>query len=305
MKTNSRLTGNVINPVFSDRRSWPVADSGKVCIFEAIELVGAARYGNEWSGEELSATWWNLGDDRDQEVRFARLRSPAPMNSGGGSALDIKRASQLGMSVENWQRRGEDIDAALALEEAAWRANRTVFHRLEAAIDWLVAKCRDGALRGYYRLRTGGALSTMGPSDWNAENPLATFVSEGGNKRWIGGHRPQLRTIYVFIERADLVAAIATFEHTPITASSVDLSKLSPYLQLAVKLALANNYTTPDSDETQDIRESEVRRVWEDAVPDVPASGAAVTAIAKVMGFPDPEAIRQGQSARAKKGYNP
>ncbi|MEQ1883322.1 MAG: hypothetical protein ABL878_20405, partial [Burkholderiales bacterium] len=67
---------------FSDLRNrdrWPRADSSRCCIFEAIELGGAALFGPDWSGEELHALDWPLQPRAAEAEWLRKINTPAPV----------------------------------------------------------------------------------------------------------------------------------------------------------------------------------------------------------------------------------
>ena len=194
--------------------------------------------------------------------------------------------------------------AKLENEQLAWEKNRQSIIRLENVVEWLGQKCRDGSILGYYRLQSGGMLSPMNPSDWNTENPLRVFVSQGGYKRWIySGVEPKHWLVYIFFNRAEIDRLTEIFIYRPVQLSSTELSNLSPYLQAAVKIALRNNYTSQGkgrSDSAQ-VRGIEVREAWAEALPDVPITDRGVDAIAWIMSFPNPSAIEKGKLGGVKR----
>lgn len=206
----------VIDPAFFDGRNWPRADSGKVCIFEAIQIVGSTLHGVEWNGNELEACWWHPADEDEKRARYAHLHSPTRMNSGGSvdDRLARKRAIQLGISVEEWIQRRNAADAALAIEEAAWLSNKSNFHRLEAAIDWLSKQCRDELLIGFVRPAPGTRLRRMSAWEWNVDNPIEVFLAMAGFHRRqedsdLTRRSPGASLNHIFFDRAELLNTVA------------------------------------------------------------------------------------------------
>ena len=282
-----------------DRSSWPKADSGKASIFEAIYIAGSAKFGTDWTGNELQALDWPV---QPQEAHDRSLL-PAMLNSGGGApgsrpSRSIARPDnglleQLARTPnahvrDYWAERTKPLICA---EQAAWVENKQARNRLSTTVEWLAQRCRDGQLVAYARLVGGGTLFPMDPSEWNVENALQRFVCEGSFKRYFR-EGAQTWSVYAFFDRAAIEAATATLANVPAFLSDLDLQRVSPYLRMAVKLALAKGYTSPESPDTQAVREAEVRAAWQEAMPGVPQSEKAIEAIAKVIGFPNPTAIR-------------
>lgn len=80
----------------ADPDSWPKADSSKLCLFEATNLVGRAIFGAEWTNEEL----------------LVRLGLPGP---------DIEPLSDA--DLERWKANGAAMARLLGV--AGWIAQRS------------------------------------------------------------------------------------------------------------------------------------------------------------------------------------
>lgn len=302
----------IINyPMVELPSSWPKADSGKCSIFEAIVQVGRAKYGPDWTNTELGASYWTEQPAEAEARRVAMsklpVRKPPPPES-----LASYRASRMVVPVDKDHRshvlaRERHLanlahQAAVEHEQQQWEANNLSFARLTSVVEWLAQQCRDGSLRTFYRFATGGALFDMAPSDWNVDRPLQMFVADGGYKRWfVNNGTSNQWPVLIFFDQSQLAKAIAAFSHAPDTVAVTALERLSPYLKLAVRLAVAKGYSSPDAADTQPVREAEVAAAWNAALPGVPPSRTAIEAIAKVMGFPNPTAILQGKSRRSGK----
>lgn len=293
---------------FSDLRNrdrWPKADSSKCSIFEAIEFVGTAIFGPDWSGEELHALEWPLPPNEAEAQRLHKETTLAAINSGGGAKLGPARTiakAQFMQHVIDRQRHLYEIRRAEAVEaeQALWAANRILSDRLTKAVDWIAGKCRDGELASSCRFLSGGQLMAIERHEWNIEFPISRFLAKGCYSRWFVRTEPVKQwEVYVFFDQADLQRAVAFLAHAPVVVPVYAIDRLSPYLKLAVKLAIEKGYVSEVHDETQPIREAEVRAAWSDALPDVPWSETAGQAIAKVMGFPNANAIQQGRRARS------
>jgi hypothetical protein len=188
----------------------------------------------------------------------------------------------------------------LEKRQIRWKLNLEASARLVASVEWLAQGCRDEELTAFARPRTVGDLWPMFAWEWNIENPLQNIVSDGGGKRYFPEFK-QTWDVYVFFDRDAVTHAISVFEHAPVGVIEADLAQLSPYLRMAVKLALRHGYTSPEAAETAPVREAHIRAAWSDALPDIPESKTMVEAIAKITGFPNPNAIQQGQRGAEKK----
>ncbi len=283
-----------------DPAFWPKAPSEFMFIYEAINTVGASLFGPDWSGKELEAVIW------DQSPAY--LRRPALMNSGGGAPGGGRAAARPEISPvladALKQQNAHVVEWMFSLSQSRWEENQRCIQRLKGTVDWMAQKCRDAELHSHARRKIGGGLYEMFAWEWNVENEMQLFVSQGGFNRYFYEVSPA-RTfeVYIFFRRSEIAAVLEGQSAAPLLVRETDISSLSPYTQLAVRLALAKGYLSKASCETQAIREAEVRAAWPTAMPDVPITENAVSMVARMMGFPDAEAIQRGQQGgRAKTG---
>lgn len=281
-------------------------------MFTAVQVVGEALFGEAWTGKELHSLYWyeqpaiaekNRKDAQDRAI--AHRISPSLAALSGGTVIGKIPTAQFNDLEEKGPRRShqELVDD----EQKLWELNLHALGRLNRAAEWLVAKCRDGLISGFYRWAVGGRLEPMEPHDWNGESVLHLFISDAGNKRFFPNVSPPASyPVYTFVGRESLLAAIATLQHCTAVVSEYDLSRLSPYLRFAVKFALKMGYLAEDRCETEDIRKADISSEWESAFPGVPMTQTQIQMLSSVMAWPNPKAISQGlQGAKAKKGLYP
>lgn len=288
-----------------NRDRWPKAESTKCCMFEALELVGCALFGPEWSGEELHALDWPLQPKVPEAQRLHNMNTLAPINSGGGAkmgrTITIKELPFVQHVIDRNAHLYEFHRAqAVEAEQELWEANRKLADKLTAVVDWIASKCRDGELVSFCRFLSGGQLMAIEAHEWNIESPIARFLAKGCYSRWFLRPEPVKQwDVYLFFDRANLQQVVTNLAHAPVMVPVCEIDRLSPYLKLAIKLAITKGYVSEVHDETQPIREAEVKAAWNDALPGIPWSETAGQAIAKVMGFPNASAIQQGRRARS------
>lgn len=286
--------------------SWPKAASTYICIFEAINQAGSALFGDQWSGKELLATFWKQSP-RDflkyasENFGGGALGGGKSGMRGGGSPVSsssvpvVEGPPQHNAHVHEWR---------LEKSQAEWVQERATEKRLRDTVAWLAQLCRDGLITSYARFRAGGGLWPMAAYEWNVDDPLSKFVIEGGHKRYFRDiANPASFDVFLFFSRAELAAAFDRMGLTTLAVAEIELSKLSPYIQLAVQLALQKGYFSKDKCETLAVREAEIRTAWPVTMADIPMSENAVKLIARLMAFPDPVSIQQGSKAhKAKSG---
>lgn len=232
-------------------------------------------------------------------------------NSGGGAPGSGRFGTIATPALKSpfpaeWMLRQDSHVHAWHLEvrQRKWEANQRAKTRLNDIINWLAQCCRDSAIQSFARFRSGGALWPIKPWEWNVDNPLDKFVVDGGPKR----HFTELKhsgpyEAFLFFARADLDRLFEQVALSPLQVSKADLARLSPYLQMAVRLALQKGYFDKECSYTQAVREAEVRAAWPQFMEGVPISNNTIQQVARLMGFPDPEAIVRGKrGGRGKTG---
>lgn len=274
----------------TDKGSWPKAPSRFVFIFEAINLAGSALFGDKWTGNELAVVKWG----ESPQAQIERLRQAPPIGGGATGSYDSystrtqRRLPPLAHVYEYWARKRQPL----------FEENNRATERLLDCVDWLAQHCRDGELKSFARLLDGGSLMEMRAEEWNIDQPLSAFVVQGGGLRRcyeLGMRSGPFQTL-AFFDRQELLEALKREPDAPLIVGEADLSRLSPYLRLAVRVALEQGYFSKDECETREVREAEVRAAWPDLISAIEAVPAMVGAIAKVINFPDANAVKQGQS---------
>lgn len=285
----------VKSPDVTEPENWPKAPSKYAFIFEAINLTGKALFAADWTGKELAAVIWQ------QSPRQERAQAHIPPARGGGTG-GSRTVGRIPLPKPRFDFHVQDWLAEQ--RQPLWEENRRALKRLELVTEWLAQRCRDGELSSFARLRDGGEIFPVRASEWNVDVPLAEFVVMGGSRRrfYEMGLRNGPFDSYVFFDRLNLQEMLARQPDAPLIVGEADLSRLSPYLQLAVRVALERGYFERGRCETMDVREAEIARAWPHFMPDIAPVDSTVKQLAKLITFPDPTAIKQGQrGARSRK----
>jgi hypothetical protein len=280
------------------RECWPKSPSKFICVFEAIEWAGPVVCPDEWSGNELLSVKWPTSPKvlREYEIVHPPSSTVSTTVRGiTGPARPLKREPLE--HVKDWH---------VERREKLWLENRRAEIRLDKAIEWLAQLCRDGELRSYARAADGSDMLSLHPYEWNIDNPFDIFVRTGGPFRsfYELDYRQQARQGYLFFDKNQLREIIANQPEAPMIIGEADLSRLSPYLRLAVHVALKRKYFVGEKIDKAAARSAEIEAAWKDFLPAVPMTPATVASLTKLIGFPDPEAIERGQrgGGAAKRG---
>ena len=304
---------------------WPKASSEKCCVFDAINLVGNAMYGDAWTGHELCAMIW---PESPQAAEIQRQKfAPQAISTSSTAPVPRPRVPQS-IAAAQYVRtaptpvlavphdahvKSMELHFAVKLhsvavieEQKLWEANNEELKRLIGAVDWLAQRSRDDELPSFARQTTGGPLFKLDCSEWNIEYPIHYFVSNGGPIRMFVElclFRPVAS--FIFFNRLDVDRVIATLEHAPVIISMADLTELSPYIRLAVSLAKSYGLSSPDKTKSQKQRNQLVRTAWADAMPGITISNAQVNALVLVMGWPNQKAIERGMRGPQQRKNTP
>jgi hypothetical protein len=285
-------------PHIDERESWPKAPSKYVCVFEAIEWAGPVACPGEWSGNELLSVEWPTSPKAQRAYERAHPPSGIAVKAVRGISGPAKPVRREAIEhVRDWHAERR---------EKLWLENGRAQIRLDKATEWLAQLCRDGELRSYARVADGSDMLKLPSHDWNVDNPFDIFVKAGGPFRsfYELDYRQGPRKGFLFFERSELREIISRQPDAPMIVGEADLSRLSPYLRLAVHVALKRRYFEGEKIDKVLTRGAEVKAVWSEFLPDVPMTPATVSGLAKLIGFPDAEAIERGQrgGAAAKRG---
>jgi hypothetical protein len=272
------------SPDVTDKATWPKSQSRFVFIFEAINLVGEALHLKTWSGNEIAVVEWPLSP----VVRRENEKKPRPL-----TVQEYNRRHKP--QPRRYQEHVLDFKAAQL--EPIWEENKQATSRLLDCVEWLAQRCRDGELTPFARPSSGGEVMPVEANEWNIDDPLQHFVVKGGSRRRFvhNGYATPLMDSFAFFDRENLREVLGRQPDAPLIVGHADLSRLSPYVRLAVHVALERQYFAGSVIDAAPTREAEVEAAWQRFLPDVPMTDAGVRQIAKLIGFPDPEAIKQGQ----------
>jgi hypothetical protein len=304
-----------------DPKTWPVAASDVVFIWEAIDLAGKATFGDRWTGRELQAQYWPVSPAKalhrqrgevlvDQLLAAAipRLRKPAPNFQRLSTAISNQQP-KFSEHVLLWRavRAYNHETAAAAEEDTHWEDNRLSLDRLSAVVEWFGRKCRDQQIRCFTRITEGGALRVMPANDWNAEPTLSARISLGGWSRpriidpkdyagrLVAIHdEPKPELLYIFVDRESLSQAVSSLKHAPMVVTERDLAALPEPLKIAIAIAISQPDVATAGEKT---RKAKAREEWNRRYPSA-ESEKYIEAIGTVLGIPDLDKIVKQKSLR-------
>lgn len=298
-------------PAMSER---PKCSSALTFVWDAMELVGRAKFGGDWTGAEFDALNWPISPDaaREQQAEQAKreaarpkfrpaakvgLQPPAVAAPVLGVASSALANLQEDYSSHVWAWRA---DRYRAKQQSDWEANQAYLSRLRVCADWLHERFRDGEIATYSRwVAIPDEPLTMPPSEWYCEQAFLGRFVPGRYDRFTPGQRAK-HAVYIFANLAQLERAVATLPQAEAIATAADLSACAPYLRFVVAFAI--KHASELSDWGKDSLWRQIRDEWNlanpgDDMPERTAKGAAT-----IMTVHDPEAIAQGKlGAEAKK----
>lgn len=254
----SQLSDRYISAEYSTR-SWPLTQPEYIFVLDAVLRVGSAQFGEDWTGSELDALIWDTDpitvyrEHWGKALRNARvMKKPPriPMSLSGANRHPDR--DQTEEEFEDHKRKciaqfEENLASTpdyLNAKQERWAANDKAKGRLFHAIRWLGNKCRAGAIEGSFQYLGAQKMHPMTVDLWNGKSDLDRWAKNGGYFTY--ENQIKYRT-QLFVRLDQLEHEIANLAHAPFAVSNSDLSKLSPDLQLAVRVALDLELFTPDA----------------------------------------------------------
>lgn len=220
---------------------------------DALRRVGAAMFGEKWTDTDMMARQAPFHSPAVVYERFWKSQLDAieswkrmPSLPLSFSSRSFDQATQAETQDEFVKRKAEsskyceekqsNIPAEVSKLQSNWQLNVDASKRLLSAAGWLGDKCRSGAIRGAFQYKGLPKIyDAMDKQLWNGTSDLDRWARDGGYPEFLNGHKYQTM---VFVLRDDLEREIAALAHAPLLVKQEDLSKLSPDLQLAVRVAL-------------------------------------------------------------------
>ena len=282
-------------------------------VLEAVQIVGKAKFGDEWTGRELDAvkwyhdpittyrTFWEnaltsaRGEKKPPNIitsLSSNIRSAGPKETDAD--FDVRK---LG-AIAGCERVLASVPDHVEAKQQRWKSNQEATVRLFSAIRWLGDKCRGGLIEGAFQYKRWPKMYKMDAHLWNGPSDIERWAKNGGYPEWLNKVKYDTE---LFVRRDQLQREIAALEHSPLLIESSDLSRLSPDLQLAVRLALENQIF----DENNGGLKS--GQVTEKVISAAAVSGRTIALgrieeIARLIRYPDAKRSSAGQkSARNKK----
>jgi hypothetical protein len=236
-------------------------------------------------------------EKRQRAVRNASASRVAPAVSVHRNIAHSARPAPSAQETEPPRVPVDRADIARAAAEARakaveqWAIDNAARKRLLAAIEWVAERCRNGDLETHLRWVGGGDHFAVAANVWYVEPVIEKRFSECQAKVWSNASRQNLPA-YIFVTRDSLTRCLTAIGAA--TVDGQDLAGLSPYLQIAVSLALKYRDDTVSKDGlVLTIKEAWKKLHGEDI------STTAAEHIAATIRHPDKRAIEYGKKARS------
>lgn len=276
----------VLQPDFWDHPSrWPRGGERYVFLANALMEVGEARFGPEWSGEEIGA--FEFVPDFPSFDQYLQLLGTSHGLMGDTEAHQFNWTDRQ----DKWVGRKAELSAALT--------------RLLWCIHWIGDHARDEKLVTALRrvdTRGGHGRFFVEPdvSLWNVE-PLPDSRFYKGSFKW---QTPRLEhdppPVYPFFTRDSFKACIDKLGATCLSSPHADLGAFSPVLQFAVSFALAKNIISLEHHDKEEAMRADISAEWQARFGSKP-SMTQVNAIYTAVRFPNETAINRGRKGGMKK----
>ena len=240
---------------------WPKVDSSKIFVLEAVNKVGRSEYGEKWTDDELSADITNFKGspleayysklahdigilERSQYTYIPQSLADNDVRSPQPSKFDFERKKAEDLS--DLRRLMDDSPEAVLEQQKKWDDDLSKVERLRHVARWIGDRARDGKLLGYYQAAGDRDPHPLLPANWNCTDDLRDWLINAGREiihRSSLGDKPVDATFFLCSKSLD--NALSSSAHAPLLVDRVDISRLAPDLQLAVRVALQQKLFSP------------------------------------------------------------
>lgn len=242
-----------LGPLYRFSSLWPKVNSSKMFVLEAVNVVGHAEFGEQWTNHELDAmrSWEQpLLDYKrflERQIADAEGREfvETPLKLG-----DIK-SRYLSKSYEDFYReKAEELSELHASlqkppqsildEQAEWEINKASLDRLRHVASWIGTRARDKQLEGYYQVDGDRELRALDHVEWNCNSDFTGWLVTAGAKmkhRSSSGSATEMVDARFFLSRESLQKALDAGKIPALqTAPELDRLHLSPYMRLMLHI---------------------------------------------------------------------
>lgn len=254
---------------------WPSDPTGFVFLARAVQTIGAAMFGEEWTTKEVTtdlirqlpnqANAWPAEDTR----ALLLLNRPVPLGAHQHAPSDADWATRVIRSAQAASARSQltEEDWSLAQAEIGRlnQAAQPAIRRLGIVQREIVKCCESGVLASAARPRAGGQMSILATTVWNTEQWHQRFSMCQLNPRkpfdlGFAGDA----YCWIFLTSASLDAFLLNLPAANMSAA--DLPHLSPYLR--VMIAVAKKLAiTPENQPKKESVVAEIEAAWRDGSP--------------------------------------
>ena len=232
--------GGTMNPLhfWAEPHRWPRDPIGYVFLARVVEAIGRARFGNEWTGKEVTTKVVAPLPSRETASPGDRFRALEILMRHHPESKrpypESKRPSDEAWLAECWP----EAQAAARHEQEAQRA---LFQRLGTVQDEIVRRCESGELVSAIR-KAGGEMETVPREWWNTESWPNRFVfcqlkPSDPSGLGVTGER----FCWIFVTSASLDRYLNSQPFAP-AAANIDVH-LSPYMKTMLAVAKRLNIT--------------------------------------------------------------
>lgn len=245
---NSR-TDRIVQATYSKEQNFPMMGGDWLFSLEALALVGKAMFGNEWSGTEFDALHWQPSPIEQHKWELAQQRRnvearkyvhlPSSIASSDYVTPETKAAfdARKETDLQSLSKSELEMPPLVSAHQKQWESNSAALNRLTKAAKWLGEKCRSADIKTGYGSVVNLPILSGESHSWNCINDLQHWVKDGSIEIFLVSAGKMCR-YKAYVSRADFEREKKTLAHSESNVPKTDIARLSPDLQLALRLAL-------------------------------------------------------------------
>lgn len=243
------MTDRIVQATYSKEQNFPMMGGDWLFSLEALALVGKAMFGNEWSGTEFDALDWQQSPVEQHKWELAQQRRnvearkyvhlPSSLASSDYVTPEAKAAfdARKEADLQSLSNSALELPLSVSALQSQWEANGAALSRLTNAAKWLGDKCRSADIKTGYGSAVNLPMLSGDSVSWNCINDLQHWVKDGSIEIFMVSAGKMCRC-KAYVSRADLAREIKTLAYSESNVPKTDIARLSPDLQLALRLAL-------------------------------------------------------------------
>jgi hypothetical protein len=246
-------------------RSWPLDSLAYSFLARAVDQVGQALYGAQWTGQEPSTEIMPpLPQQLTVSVSIDDLRRGSSLLIRHHPRFAERNEAEAFDPLNHVMPTAEEWALAVEISEQQARDCWPAFGRFIRVVGWLSASFNAGEIRTGARNFEGGEVRPLEAHIWNTESIWTRFACcQLSAESPFSDQIVQTGGLWIFVENESLARSLRARRSNPATQVVARDGYLSPYLQTMIEVSRALRITPENQPKKQEV-EAEIPKHWHD-----------------------------------------